>query len=112
MTNQDSGQEPNNSRDLGVEFGDLEAQLEDVDYPIVVEELIERHGDAILEMEGGSQTLEEILEPVSEEEFTDLQEARHTIVGFVDREAVGRPRYSDRDPPGMGEEAESEEKSF
>lgn len=100
------------TRDLGVEFGDLEGILEDEEYPITGEELIEKYGDHTLDMSGGEQTLRDILEPVAEQEFQDVGSARQTIVGFVDREAVGRPRYSDRDPPGLGEEAESDEESF
>lgn len=112
MTDQNSDRNSKNDRDLGVDFGEINGELEAVDYPIRAEELIERHGDATLEMEGGSQTLAEILEPVSDQEFESIEQAHQTIVGFVDRNAVGRPRYSDRDPPGMGEEAESEEESF
>lgn len=108
----DSDPDADDSRDLGVEFGELDEQLEAVEYPITAEELIERHGDQTLEMSGGSQTLGEILEPVGDQEFVSTEEAHQTIVSFVDREAVGRPRYSDRDPPGMGEEAESDEESF
>lgn len=83
-------------REMGVDFGPLADELDEHDYPVTSEELVEEYGDHELEYPGGSERLEEVLGPLGEETFEDAEEARQAIFNMVGTEAVGRARYSDR----------------
>ncbi len=87
------------SRDLGVEFGELDEKLAQHDYPVTVEEIIDDYGDHELELSGGEESVHEVLEPYTEQpdqQFNDADEVKQAILNMVGTEAVGRPRYSDR----------------
>jgi hypothetical protein len=87
------------SRQSGVEFGDLNEELESHDYPATTEELVDEYGDYELELENGDRTFGEIMEPFQEEadqEFESADEVRQAVFDMVGAEAVGRQRYSDR----------------
>ncbi|ADD05808.1 uncharacterized protein Nmag_2243 [Natrialba magadii ATCC 43099] len=96
------------SRELGVELGDLGDELESVEYPISQDELLETHGDTELEMNEKTATLEEIIGPLNEEEYRDYGEVEQAIMNMVGDEAIGRKNYSDRTPPAVGEERQDE----
>ncbi|XVH30396.1 DUF5789 family protein [Haloferacaceae archaeon DSL9] len=102
--------EPDDSRELGVEFGDLDDELEAHDYPATVDELVDEYGDYELELPGGEETFGEALGPYQEdpdEEFHDADEVRQAVLNMVGSEAVGRERYSDR-----GEDPDEDAESF
>jgi len=87
------------SRELGVEFGDLAEDLEAHEYPTTVDELVDQYGDRELELPGGDERFEEVLEPYTQEpeqQFTDPGEVRQAVLNMVGSDAVGQPRYSDR----------------
>lgn len=96
-------------RELGVELGDLEDDLESADYPMDSEELMDRFGDRELDLQGGSETLRETLATGGEETFESAEEVEQAILNRVSSEAVGRENYSDR---GSGTEGENTDESF
>ena len=49
------------SRELGVDLSDVEEDLEDLDYPIEQDELLEEYGEEEIDMGEESATLEELL---------------------------------------------------
>lgn len=99
-------------RELGIEFGSLSQQLDQHEYPTTCEELVESHGNAVLEYQNGEQTLEEVLQPVPEERFDSAADARTAIFSNVAEGAIGRKGYSDRTPPAPGEQHEEPDESF
>lgn len=102
------------NRQQGVELGALDDELEDHDYPTTSTELVSEYGDYEIELPGGSQTLEEILGILeqNDEEFEEPEEARQAIYNLVGTEAVGRDRYSDRAGATPEEGKDSEDESF
>ena len=88
------------AREHGVEFGDVEDELESLDYPVDHETVIERHGDATIGLPDGSTSLEEVLEPLQDEAqiYQDPDELTTMIKNMVGDDAVGREDYSDRGP--------------
>jgi hypothetical protein len=95
-------------RDVGLDFGDLREDLAAESFPLSKDDLLEEYGDRDIGTESGSTTLREILEPVGEETFEDVDAVRQTVLTMVDESAEGRPHYSDRGPS----QDESEQQSF
>lgn len=94
------------TREQGVEFGEFEETMGEIDYPIDQSEVLDQYGDAELELSGEPTTLSEVLEPVQDNEQTyESEEDLETmIMNMVGDDAVGREGYSDR-----GGSAETEE---
>jgi hypothetical protein len=92
------------SREQGVEFGSLAEELEAETYPIEKEELLDRYGDRELVLEDDTTTLEEVLEPLGQDEFESADDVRQSVLTMVSDEAIGRKDYSDR-----GGETDTEE---
>lgn len=94
-------------RTLGIEFGDLEEDLENEDYPISADELLERYGDREIGMSDGSESFREVLVTGGDEEFESADEVKQTVLSRVGGEAVGRQGYSDRGAgSAQGEESD------
>jgi len=75
-------------------------------FPTTSQELIEAHGDVEIELPDGTVTLADVLGRLPESEFDGKEDAwllTHSAFGTA---AVGRPGYSDRDPPCTGERTE------
>ncbi|QLG48359.1 DUF5789 family protein [Natrinema halophilum] len=100
------------TRELGIEFGSLAAQLEQHEYPTTCEELVDAYGAEVLLFQNGEQPLEEVLNQVPEERFASVTEARTAIFNNVAEGAIGRKGYSDRTPPALGEQSDEPEESF
>ncbi|QFU81724.1 DUF5789 family protein [Natronorubrum aibiense] len=96
------------SRELGVELGDLGDDLESAEYPMSEAELFDQHGDEEIEMGDETATLEELLEPLNEDEYGSADEIKQAIMNMVGDDAIGRKNYSDRTPPAMGEDRQDE----
>lgn len=96
------------SRELGIELGALQDELKDHDYPVSQDELLENHGDIELEMGEETATLEELIEPLNEDEYQSYEEVEQAVMNMVGDEAIGRKNYSDRTPPAAGEERQDE----
>jgi len=96
----DSGDD---SREQGVEFGDLDRALETHDYPTTRDELVDEYGDHELELGGGSETFGAVLDRLGAEtgddetqRFEDAEEVRQTVFNLVGSDAIGRENYTDR----------------
>lgn len=99
-------------RQMGIELGDLNDDLESHDYPATAEELIGEYGDRELELSRGTQTFGEILEPVGEKSYESAEEVRQDVFNFVGSEAVGREDYSDRGTTTDEDEGENDSESL
>lgn len=75
------------------EIGEL---LDDGRYPVRTEELLEEYGDVEINYPNGSEGLASILQTSGAEEYESSDEVELAVLNGVGREAVGRPRYSDR----------------
>lgn len=95
-------------REMGVDFGDLETELERHDYPADTEELVDEYGDETLTFSDGEATFRELVEPMGNQEFDDEQDVRQALLTMVGDEAIGRKNYSDRTPPAPGEDRQTE----
>jgi len=94
------------SRELGVEFGDLAEDLGHHEYPTTVEELVDGFGDRELELPSGEESFGEVIGPDTDEpdqQFADAGEVRQAVLNMVGEGAVGEAGYSDR---GVGSEAD------
>jgi len=96
------------SREQGVEFGQLADDLESEDYPIDNEELLETYGDRAVELQDGEETLNEILGPL-ERTYESADNVRQSVIGMVGEEAIGRKGYTDRGGVTSEDEGEEEE---
>ncbi|WP_123623622.1 hypothetical protein [Halorubrum sp. CSM-61] len=88
--------EPDNTRENGVEFGGLVEDLEGESYPLSHEAVLDRYGDRELELVGEPVTVREVLSPENEGEYEDAEGVKQAILNMVGDEAVGRENYSDR----------------
>ncbi len=96
------------SRELGVELGDLSGKLKDHEYPASQDELLEAYGDEEVELAGETTTFEELIGPLNEDEYRTYGEVEQAIMNMVGDEAIGRKNYSDRTPPAPGEDRQDE----
>ncbi|MFC4448766.1 DUF5789 family protein [Halorussus aquaticus] len=95
-------------RTLGLDFSDIEEDLENEDYPVSADELLERYGDREIGMSDGSESFGEVLVTGGDEEFESADEVKQTVLNRVGSEAVGRKGYTDRGA-GSAEGEESDE---
>jgi hypothetical protein len=84
------------TREQGVELGDLAGALERHDYPTTNEELVADLGDRELDLPEGKTTLRETLGPQSDTTYESPEEVEQAILNMVGQDAVGREHYSDR----------------
>lgn len=115
-TGSDAGED---TREQGIEFGELKGKLEAHDYPADGDELVAAYGDHELGLPGGSSTLREILGKRHGEDAADdiryesAEEVHQSISNMVGSDAVGREDYTDRaggDPAGVdGDDRQHEE---
>ncbi|WP_255193064.1 DUF5789 family protein [Natronobeatus ordinarius] len=96
------------SRQQGVELGDLGEQLRSHEYPASQDELLEDYGDEELELAEETATLEELISPLNEDEYESYDELEGAIMNMVGDEAIGRKNYSDRTPYAPGEDRQEE----
>lgn len=104
--------ESSGDRIQGIEFGELGGLLDSHEYPATTRELIDAYGEYTLGLEGGSQSLTSVLSSRNAETFESAAEVREAVVGTVGMDAVGRKRYTDRDPPHPSEDASPRPESF
>lgn len=79
--------------------------------PITTGELREQYGDRTVEYPRGQERLGDILETSGEEVYETPDEIELAILNGVGRDAVGRPRYSDRSDE-VNEEFDRMDQSF
>lgn len=76
----------------------------DQEFPITTEELLDEFDDVVVSYpDGASEGLGSVLETSGRETYATSEELQLAVLNGVSRSAVGRPRYSDRDPPTVGE---------
>ena len=103
----DENEAENESREMGVEFGDLKQKFEEIDYPITNAELVDRYGDEVLGFPSEERTLRETIDPLpDDQEYEEPFQVEQSVLNMVDSEAVGREGYSDR---GLTDDTELEE---
>lgn len=74
-------------------------------FPVTTDEVIAEFGEIELEYPGGgSERLQSVLATSGKETYDSMDTLQLAILNGVQRDAVGRPRYSDRDPPVVGED--------
>jgi len=88
--------DPDETREVGVEFGPLADDLETEEYPMTKAELLEMYGNREIELESGTQTVRDAIAPLGETEFRSADEVTQSLLNMVVDEAVGRKNYSDR----------------
>ena len=82
-------------------------------FPATTEELIEEFGDVEIDYPHGGERLEHVLEASGSETYESPDDAQLAVLNGVSREAVGRPRYSDRgDSPHSEDEFAREQESL
>ncbi|SFS09602.1 hypothetical protein SAMN05216559_3544 [Halomicrobium zhouii] len=96
------------NRDMGIEFGALQEDLENESYPISKEELLEKYGDRTVEHSGGESTVEEVIGPLGREEFEGQDQIHQSILNMVGDDAEGRKEYSDRGGSVAGENRDTD----
>lgn len=100
------------TREQGVEFGSLADDLATCEYPINGAELIEAYGKETLQLPNGTQSFQDVLAPLEDEHFESPDEVQQAVIGYVNKDAIGREGYSDRTPPALGEENDRDPESF
>ncbi|WP_266079068.1 DUF5789 family protein [Haladaptatus caseinilyticus] len=76
--------------------------LDTQQYPASTKQLISSHGDYVIDLPNGTETLEEVLNRAGDETYESSQQAREAMYGALSSKAIGRRQYSDRDPTTMG----------
>lgn len=99
----------------GVDFTDINPILEDLEYPITADEIVERYGDRELERTNADPiSIEELFDYMGDNTFESEEGLRTMILGQMPRDTEGRTNYSDRggSSPVQTEEArEAEEQT-
>ena len=73
--------------------------------PATTDEILSEFGAVEIDYPGGgSETLETVLNVSFPETYETMDDLQLAVLNGVQRDAVGRPRYSDRDPPDIAEE--------
>ncbi|WP_226023020.1 DUF5789 family protein [Halomicrobium salinisoli] len=73
-------------QDASERLGDLDEALEDHDYPLTADELIDAHGDRDVETQDGSASVAEVLDEVDDaESYESPDDVRDRIRGLVHR---------------------------
>lgn len=96
-----------------LELGDASQLFEDSTFPMTTEEVLAEFADVEITYPRRSDTLRTILETSGHETYETADELELAILNGVRRDAVGRPRYSDRgDSPHDTDEGMRMQQSF
>ena len=71
--------------DPGGRLGDLDAALNAQDYPATTDELVEVSGDYVIDTQGGTETLEEVLASTDNQTYDSADDVRSRILGLIHR---------------------------
>lgn len=88
-------------------------ELLDADaFPTTTDEVLAEFGDVEVEYSGGgTESLGDVLRTSGDEEYATTDDLQLAVLNGVHRDAVGRPYYSDRDPP-VDDSERGPQKSF
>jgi hypothetical protein len=92
-----------------LELGDLTALFESDRFPVDTETLIEEDGEQPVGYPEGEEPLADILRRSGMETYETPDELQLAIMNGVDRDAVGRPAYSDRGDELAGDGSRQEQ---
>lgn len=88
-----------------LEMNRIHEMFGEQEFPVTTEELLDEFDDVVVDYPGGdSERLRPILETSGRETYDTSKELQLAVLNGVSRNAVGRPRYSDRDPPTVGDD--------
>ena len=76
-------------------------------FPTTTDQLVAEFGDLRFELPDGSVTLREVFSHLPNEELANREDALFLLYGAFGEDAIGRKRYSDRDPPATSDTAYS-----
>lgn len=71
--------------DPGRQLGALDDALEAGSYPVTTDELVEAHGDLVVETSVGTRSLESVLAGTDNQTFDSADDVRSRILGLVHR---------------------------
>jgi len=97
-------------RDMGLDFGGLDEELNAESYPLTNEELLAGYGDHEIEHANGAVQLRSVLDAQDDQTYESADEVQQSILNMIGEEAVGRKSYSDRATNDT--DLEHEEQSF
>ncbi len=102
--------DPDNTREHGIEFGELVGDLKGESYPLSHRTLLDRYGDYELDLVGERVTLRGVLMTEQEREYENSESIRQAVFNMVGEEAIGRKQYSDRggSSPDIADSTETE----
>ena len=96
-----------------LEIGDVSRLFEDATFPMTTDEVLAEFAGVEITYPRRSDTLRTILETSGHETYETADELELAILNGVRRDAVGRPRYSDRgDSPHDTDEHMRMQQSF
>lgn len=96
-----------------LEMGKVTGLFDDGAFPMTTEEIIEEFGDIEIQYPRRSESIEAILTTSGLETYRTADEVELAVLNGVSRDAVGRPRYSDRgDSPHDTDEFARRQQSF
>lgn len=96
--------QPNaDDRLVSLQVDRIDELLDADEFPTTTDAVVAEFGDVQVEYAGGgTESLEEILRTSGDEEYGTADDLQLAVLNGVHRDAVGRPHYSDRDPPVSG----------
>lgn len=80
-----------------------EAIIDAADYPLTTEEFVSEHGEHVIELANGTETVGEVLGRMGSETYDSADDVTTALYTGVSHEAIGRRFYSDRDAYTLGE---------
>jgi hypothetical protein len=80
-----------------------QAIIDAADYPLTTEEFVSEHGEHVIELANGTETLGEVLGRMGPETYDSADDVTTALYTGVSHEAIGRRFYSDRDVYTVGE---------
>lgn len=89
-------------RTEGIDFNDVDPILEDLSYPVTIDELVSEHGDATLERTNADPiSIRNLLGGMDgDTSFESAEGARETMLTMMPQDSVGEPGQSDRGAGG------------
>lgn len=82
----DRADEPEPVHDeAGERLGDLDEVLENQDYPMTTNELIEAHGDREIETQAGWESIDEVFASIENELYDSPEDIQNRIQGLIGR---------------------------
>lgn len=79
-----------------LEMRELTELFQGTDYPATTEEICERFADVEIQYPSGAESLRDVLLTAGPETYQSADDLNLAVLNGVRRDAVGRPRYSDR----------------